>query len=226
MGIVTGRITAMFEEHLAIGTTFRQLTGQVTFLLLGIHLGDQTLLRLEVKGHGIALIFVAAHLEDRCLGQLMGRGVYRARRMHQATVEAHIDLIAREVHILVFHRRLSKKVSQTRLRLIGQGIVGRILYRRVDTTLPAPVDTVKRQRVVDSLVMPVNSQFQRVHRGGIAFHPGCGGGTPPQQGINRNGHRRISRDAVIGPIDRCLGDKRQRSFRHHHDDDEKHQNQG
>ena len=100
----------MLKEHLAIGTSLGDLTRQEAIILLGVDLSDETLLRLEVEGHRIALIFVASHLEDGGTRQLLG-GVHLTRSMHQVAVEIHIDALALEVHVLVFHLRLSIEMS-------------------------------------------------------------------------------------------------------------------
>ena len=60
-----------------------QFTGQETFLLLGVHLLDESLLGLEVKGHRVVLIGVAAHLEDRSANQPTELGgIYSTGSMH------------------------------------------------------------------------------------------------------------------------------------------------
>ena len=109
----------MLEEHLTIGTSFGELTRQETFVLLGIDLGDKSFLRLEVEGHRVTLVFVATHLEDRGAHKLLG-GVDLTCGMHEVTVETHVDLLALEVHVLVFHLRLTIEMGQSRGSFIGQ----------------------------------------------------------------------------------------------------------
>ena len=129
MRIVTGGIAAMLEEHLAVGTTLGDLTGKETLILLGIDRCDQTLLRLEVKGHRITLVLIVPHLEDRCAGQLHRGAVHRSCGMHQVAVETHGDLVTLQVHILVFHLRGAIEISHLDRCVIGQGVVSGILHR-------------------------------------------------------------------------------------------------
>ena len=109
----------MLEEHLTIGTSFGELTRQETFVLLGIDLGDKSFLRLEVEGHRVTLVFVVTHLEDWGTHELLG-GVDLTCGMHEVTVETHVDLLALEVHVLVFHLRLTIEMGQSRGSFIGQ----------------------------------------------------------------------------------------------------------
>ena len=118
--IVTGGVATMLEEHLSVGTTLGDLTGEETLILLGIDRCDQTLLRLEVKGHRIALILIITHLEDRCTSQFHLGAVHRSCSMHQVTVEAHGDTVALQIHILVFHLRGTIEISHLDTRIIGQ----------------------------------------------------------------------------------------------------------
>ena len=80
MGLVASGIFTMLQKELAIGTTLRQFAGQVTVFLLGINLLDKALLRLEVKGHRVALVGVAAHLKNRT-------AVERAQAVAKASFE-------------------------------------------------------------------------------------------------------------------------------------------
>ena len=65
MRVVTGGIASVLKKHLSIATSLGFLTGQVSVFLLGIHIGDKTLLRLEVERHLLLLILIATHLEHR-----------------------------------------------------------------------------------------------------------------------------------------------------------------
>ena len=112
MGIVAGGIATMLEEHLAIGTTLGDPTRQESVVLLGIDLSDKTFLRLEVKGHRVTLVFVATHLEHRGSHKLLG-GVHLTCGVHEVTVETHVDLLTLQVHVLVFHLRLTIEMSQS-----------------------------------------------------------------------------------------------------------------
>ena len=142
MGIVTSGIAAMFEEHLTISTTFGVLTGQETVFLLGVDIGDEAFLGLEVEHHLSLLILIATHLKHRRSHHLMRRGVHFSRGIDQVAVEAHADILTGKVHVLVFHLRTTKKEGARRASLIDKGVVGRILHGGVDTVLTTFVDTI------------------------------------------------------------------------------------
>ena len=209
----------MLEEHLTIGTSLGDLTRQETFVLLGIDLGDKSFLRLEVEGHRVTLVFVVTHLEDRGTHELLG-GVDLTCGMHKVTVETHVDLLTLEVHVLVFHLRLSIEMGQSRGGLVGQRVVGGIFHGRIDTVLTTAVDTVECQRVVDGLVMLIDSEFNGVHRRRVTLDLDRGFGK-----CFRNNS--ICRDAVIillGPTG--FRNKRHRHLCHHQKDDKQHQYNG
>ena len=97
----------MLQKQFAVGTTLGYLTGQETVLLLGIYLGYQALLRLEVKGHGVVLVGVAAHLEHRSSLQTARRRVADTGGMNQTAVEHHVYFLTLQVHVLVLHVRVT-----------------------------------------------------------------------------------------------------------------------
>ena len=129
MRIVTGSIATVLQEHLTIGTTLRQLTGQVTVFLLGVYIGNQAFLCLEVESHLRVLVGIATHLEYRSTHHLMGGRVHLALCMHKVAVETHKDFLTGQIHILVLHLRVTIEVSQCFSCVIGQRVVGRILHR-------------------------------------------------------------------------------------------------
>ena len=159
MRIVAGRIATMLEEHLTVGTTLRQLTGKEALILLGIYITYQAFLRLEVKGHCVTLILITSHFEDRRACQLLSGGIHLTRSMYEVTIQTHVYLFTGQVHILVFHRRITIKMSQSGSSTISQGVVSRIFHRRVNTILTAAIDTIQGQRVIDGFIMLVDSQF-------------------------------------------------------------------
>ena len=183
MRIVTGGIASMLEEHLTVGTTLGYLTGKETLILLCIDRCNQTFLRLEVKGHCVALILIVTHLEDGRTCQLHLGAVHRSCSMHQVAVEAHRDTVALQIHILVLHLRRTIEVCHLDTSIIRQRVVSRILHRRVDTVLTTAVDAVKLQRVIYSLVVLIDSQFKGVHHRGVAFRLCIGFNTFGEQGV-------------------------------------------
>ena len=104
MGIVACGVTSVLEEHLTISTTFGVFTGQETVFLLGIDIGDEAFLGLEIKHHLCLLILVATHLEDRGSHHLLSRGIHLSRGTDQIAVKTHADILTGKVHVLVFHR--------------------------------------------------------------------------------------------------------------------------
>ena len=169
MRIVAGRIATMLEKHLTISTTLRQLTCKESLILLGIHITDQAFLRLEVKGHCVTLILRTSHFENRSSCQLVSSSIHLTRSMYEVTIQTHVYLFTGQVHILVFHRRITIKMSQSGSSTISQRVISRIFHRRVDTVLTTAIDTVKSQRVIDGLVVLINHQFNRVHGGRVAL---------------------------------------------------------
>ena len=218
MRIVTGRITSMLEEHLAVGTTLGYLTGKETLILLGIDRCDQTFLRLEVKGHCVALILIVTHLENGRTCQLHIGAVHRSSSMHQVAVEAHRDTVALQIHILVLHLRRTIEVCHLDTRIIRQRVVSRILHRRVDTILTTTVDAIKLQRVIYSLVVLIDSQFKGVHHRGVAFRLCIGFNTFGEQGVCLLARNGVSHIVLSGPF----RIERQGYFCHHHHNGKKH----
>ena len=118
----------MFEEHLTIGTTLGVLTGQETVFLLSIDIGDKALLGLEVEHHFRLLILVTSHLEHRGTYHLVRRRIHLTRRINKVAVEAHTDILAGQIHILVFHRRAAIKEGTRVSGFIDQRVVGCIFH--------------------------------------------------------------------------------------------------
>ena len=158
MWVVAGGVFSVHEKHLPFVVSLRYLAGEESVLLLCIYTGDETFLCLEVKGHGVALILVAAHLKHRCAEDGSG-GVSGACGMHEATVEVHVYLVALQVHVLILHVRVAVEECKSRRCLVSQGVFGCIFHRRVDTVFPLSVDTVEGQGVVYGLVMMVNGEL-------------------------------------------------------------------
>ena len=171
VGFVASGVAAVLQEELTRGAALRQFGGQITVLLLRIDLRDKTFLGLEVESHRVTLVLVATHLEYGS-AKFMAQGVERACGMNQRRVEHHEDAVALEVHILILYMRFAIQKGSARAGLVGQRVIGRVLYGSVDAVLALAVQTVERQRVINQLVVLVDSQFQRVHCGGVALHFG------------------------------------------------------
>ena len=145
------------------------LTGQKTIFLLGIDICDEALLGLEVEHHLGLLILVASHLEHRGSRHLMRRGIHLSRCIDQVAVETHTDILAGEVHVLVFHRRTAIEEGARGAGLVDEGVVGCIFHGGVDTILSALVDAVAGQGVVNNLIIFIDGQFQGIHLRGVAL---------------------------------------------------------
>ena len=70
-----------------------------------------------------------------------------------------------KVHILVFHGRTAKKTRGLCGSIIYERVVCRIVYWRVDASRTLAVDRIEAYGVVDSLIVMVDSELQRVHLG-------------------------------------------------------------
>ena len=172
MRVVAGGVASVLDIHLSFRAALRQLAGQETFVLLGIDIGDKSFLSLEVERHRSRLILIAAHFEHRRADGLALDGVVTSLSVHEVAVETHEDLLAGQIHVLVFHLR---RAIQTCLRdgcVIGQRVVGGVFHGRVDTTLTATVDAVEGEGVVNGLVVLIDRQLQGVHRRRVTLHLG------------------------------------------------------
>ena len=225
--LVAGGVAAVVEVHVALAVALGEFGGHVAVLLLGVDVVDESLLGLEVEGHGVGLVGVGAHFEDGC-AKLASRGINGACGMHQAGVQRHVDLVALEVHVLVLHVRLAKEVGHAGDAVVGHGVGGGVLHGGVDAVLALAVQGVGGQGVVDGLVALPDEQLQGVH-----------GRRVGQQALSRVADQRVAGCSVGGQgVAGCSvsgqGVSRQsprlllckaqpRDFRHHENDDEKQQ---
>ena len=92
--------------------------------------------------------------------------------MHQRRVETHVDALALQVHVLIFHVRTAKEVGHTCASLVDEGVVGRELHRSVDAVFLLTVERVQTERVVDGFVVLPDGQLERVHIQGVR-QQGC-----------------------------------------------------
>ena len=172
MRVATRCIAAVLEVQLTIAAALGQLAGEVTVLLLGVNLGNDAFLRLEVEGHRVVLVSVATHLEHGSALQSAGGRITSTRCVDEATVEHHEDLLALQVHVLVFYVGIAVEIGTARCCLIGQRVVGCILDRRVDAILAHAVHAVEGERVVNHLIIIIDGQLKGVHRRGVALQLG------------------------------------------------------
>ena len=105
---IAGGVASVLQIHITLGIALRYLTMQESVLLLCIDMLDKTFLRLEVEGHRVVLVGITAQLENGSSVKHMVHRVFQDTRcMHQTTVKTHVDAFALQVHVLVFHSRLS-----------------------------------------------------------------------------------------------------------------------
>ena len=127
---------------------------------------NQAFFRLEIERHRVVFVGVAADLEhwrSREFAQRVGH----TRRIDEARVQIHMDLLALEVHVLVFHVRLAVKIGHFRASVIDDRVVRNVFHRRVDAVFATAVERVESNAVVDGAVVAIDGQFERVHRGRI-----------------------------------------------------------
>ena len=189
--IVTGGIAAMLQIDDTRRVALAHLAAEEAVLLLGIDPFDQTLLRLEVEGHRIALVLVLAHREERsALYAVFLRRVGRSRGAHRTAVQVHEDLVARKFHVLIIHLRIAIQKGRSRGRIVDEGVVGRVLHRCIDAVRACPHHTVGTDGVVDGLVVMVDRQLERVHLRGIrnmlVVLPACPCGLSLKQTVDHN----------------------------------------
>ena len=123
---------AVLQINVAVVHAFRQLAGDIAFLLLGLDVVDESFLALEIEGYRVAFIRVVSHLEyggarERLLGRILDTG-----SMDNAAVETDGDLLALQVHTLIFHVGLAKEVDLSACSVVDHRIVGRIVYGHFD----------------------------------------------------------------------------------------------
>ena len=120
MRLIARCVPSVLQEHLAVSAALRQFTGKEAVFLLGVHLRNKAFLGLEVESHGVALILVASHFEYGCTCEALGGRISDTCGVNQTAVEHHEYFFALQVHILVFHVRVTIQVSTPRTCLVGQ----------------------------------------------------------------------------------------------------------
>ena len=214
----------MIQVHIAVSVALRNLRRHITLILLRVNIGDESLLRLEVKGHRIVLIGVFTHFEYG-RAKLLSCRVARTSSMHQTGVHRHVNLVARQIHILVFYVRLTIQESQLRVTHIHHRVFGGILHRSIDTILALAVQRVGTQRVVNLLIVQPDGFPQRIHACRIQLQRVGIGRILQQCGEEGFPHRnRVLRNAVLRnriTALSTLGKAQPRHLCHHKNDDKK-----
>ena len=179
--IVARRVASVLEIDGARGVALADLASHKAVILSGIDATNETLLRLEVVGHRVALILRVAQREDgAALNAVLRRAVLGARGAHQGTVEVHIDLVGGELHVLIIDLRITEEACGTAYGVIDNGVFGGELHGGVNALATGLHDAVGTERIVDMLVEGPDGSFetvqdQRVCRKGEEV--GCGVGS-------------------------------------------------
>ena len=131
----------MLQKQVALVVALGYGTGQISVVLLCIYVAYQSFLCFEVERHGVALVFVASHVEDGG-AKFLAKTIHRACGVYQTAVEAHEYLVALQVHVLIGDVRFSIQIGVSAGCLVGQRVFGRIEHRGINTVFPPAVGTV------------------------------------------------------------------------------------
>ena len=179
--IVARRVASVLEIDGARGVALADLTSHKSVILSGIDATDETLLRLEVVGHRVALILRVAQREDGAsLDAVLRRAVLGARGAHQGTVEVHIDLVGGELHVLIIDLRITEEACRTAYGVIDNGVFGGELHGGVNALATGFHDAVGTERIVDMLVEGPDGSFETVQDQSVCRKGegvGCGVGS-------------------------------------------------
>ena len=131
---VAGRIGGVLEVEGAVVGALAVAAGQEAIALGRTDVADEALLRLEIEGHGFALILFAALLveglaRERTCGIAVGIGI------DHAAVDVHTHLGGIEFHALILHLALAEEVGKARGGIVGHGVLGLVLDGRIDARL-------------------------------------------------------------------------------------------
>ena len=110
MFLVAGRVASVAHIQFLVLSLLRLFAEDETFLLLRRHIGDETLLRVEVVGHRLRLIFVTTLFEHRFSLQHTRR-VGHAVGIHQTAVKAHLDALGLQLDVLIVNLRITVEVG-------------------------------------------------------------------------------------------------------------------
>ena len=147
---ITGRIGGVLEVEGAVVGALALAAGQEAVALGRTDVADEALLRLEIEGHGFALILFAALLVEG-LARERTRGIAVGIGIDHAAVDVHAHLGGVELHALILHLALAEEVGKARGGIIGHGVLGLVLDGRIDAWL-ALLHTVVGQGVAHGAV--------------------------------------------------------------------------
>ena len=134
MLLVTRRVRTTLQVILTLSALLRLLRCQETLFLLRVYIGNVTLLRLEVVRHRLCLVLIAAFLEHR-LAILVAQRIQAIHSMHRRTVHVHVDILRRQVDVLVLHIRIAIQISRLRVHEERHRVLRRIDHRSLQRTL-------------------------------------------------------------------------------------------
>ncbi len=169
LGVASG-VGAVLEVEVSIGVALGMLAEEETVFLLGVSVGDEPFLALEIVHHAVALILVFAHLEHRRATLAFALGaVGNADGRYDALVKVHVHVLAREVHLFVVHLAAAVEEGVLRRGVIDDGVARTESHGRVDAVGFHAVEGVLTKGVIYSLVVAVDGQVKGVHRQCVDF---------------------------------------------------------
>ena len=108
--VVASSVSTVFHEEYIIFGLFGATTGELSFALLGYHVGDVSALALEVVGHCLRLILATAVLVYR-FAYYFAEAVGATYGMHGVFVEAQLNLLGIELYVLIVYHTLTVEES-------------------------------------------------------------------------------------------------------------------
>ena len=101
--IVTGRVTAILQKDIVVRHLLGFAAGHIAVALLGHYVRDEAFGRLEVIGNLFGLVFSAVVFEYRSPLPFPRCRILLTHGMHDAGVQRHIDLLCRQVDVVIGH---------------------------------------------------------------------------------------------------------------------------
>ena len=100
--VVAGGVAAILDVIFIVGHLLGETAGEISLALLGDNILDKTLLRLEIVGHLLRLVFTARVVEHRGSHHLAG-AIGAPDCIHDTGAHIHLNLVGREIDVAIFH---------------------------------------------------------------------------------------------------------------------------
>ena len=139
MRSIAGGVFSTPAIHHAHTVSFRLFTDEYALTLVGIDIGDEGLLRLEIIADAVRLVLVVALTENRFTHNLtLGVGrIQTACGMHDAAVERHADVVGLQLEVLVVDLALAVEHGMVSGVVEGDGVACREIHGSIERTLAA-----------------------------------------------------------------------------------------